>query len=122
MELVSTLLHHTDAELVDPLVNLHNEPAFTCVIKIREAMLHHTVGAQSQTYIMKVRPLEQDNEEQLNEQLDMLPALCRFQLQPASSYIMTLFEPSANRYAQVLLTKLLFKLTRSYSSKLTRVR
>ena len=53
--------------------------------------------------------LRQDNEEQLNEQLDMLPALCRFQLQPASSYIMTLFEPSANRYAQVLLTKLLFK-------------
>ena len=32
----------------------------------------------------------------------MLPALCRFQLSPASSYIMTLFEPSANRYAQLL--------------------
>ena len=43
-----------------------------------------------------------DNEEQLNEQLDTLPSLCRFQLQQVSSFIVGLFEPSAKLYATLL--------------------
>ena len=43
-----------------------------------------------------------DNEEQLTEQLDTLPSLCRFQLQQASSYVLSLFEPCAKRYSQLL--------------------
>ena len=128
MELVSTLLHHSDAELVDPLVNkrtpnpimyqiiicMRNDiGSGVCALRQDNEEQLDMLPAQSQTYIMKVRPLGQDNEEQLNEQLDMLPALCRFQLQPASSYIMTLCEPSANRYAQV--TRSYSKLTRGYS-------
>ena len=45
-------------------------------------------------------PLADD--EQLNEQLDTLPSLCRFQLQQVSSYVMSLFEPSAQLYQQGL--------------------
>jgi exportin-7 len=45
-------------------------------------------------------PLEDD--EQLNEQLDALPSLCRFQLQQVSSYVMSLFEPAAHHYQQAL--------------------
>ena len=43
-----------------------------------------------------------DNEEQLTEQLDTLPSLCRFQLQQASSYVLSLFEPCAKLYSQLL--------------------
>jgi len=43
-----------------------------------------------------------DNEEQLTEQLDTLPSLCRFQLQQASSYVLSLFQPCAKLYAQLL--------------------
>ena len=45
-------------------------------------------------------PLEDD--EQLTEQLDTLPSLCRFQLQQVSTYVVSLFEPSALRYQQGL--------------------
>jgi len=45
-------------------------------------------------------PLEDD--EQLTEQLDTLPSLCRFQLQQVSSYVLSLFEPSARLYQQAL--------------------
>mmetsp|Transcript_7505 Transcript_7505/g.12746 ORF Transcript_7505/g.12746 Transcript_7505/m.12746 type:complete len:1077 (-) Transcript_7505:234-3464(-) len=43
-----------------------------------------------------------DNEEQLTEQLDTLPSLCRFQLQQASAYVLSLFEPCAKQYSQLL--------------------
>jgi exportin-7 len=45
-------------------------------------------------------PLEDD--EHLNEQLDTLPSLCRFQLQQVSTYVLSLFEPSARSYQQAL--------------------
>jgi len=43
-----------------------------------------------------------DNEEQLTEQLDTLPSLCRFQLQESSAYVLSLFEPCAQTYSQLL--------------------
>lgn len=43
-----------------------------------------------------------DDDEQLMEQLDALPALCRFELQQVSSYVISLFEPAARNYAQAL--------------------
>ena len=45
-------------------------------------------------------PLADD--EQLHEQLDALPSLCRFQLQAVSTYVMSLFEPAAALYSQAL--------------------
>lgn len=45
-------------------------------------------------------PLDED--EQLMEQLDALPSLCRFQLQQVSTYVISLFEPSARSYANAL--------------------
>ena len=39
-----------------------------------------------------------DDDEQLQEQLDTLPSLCRFQLQQVSTYVMSIFEPSARAY------------------------
>ena len=41
-------------------------------------------------------PLDDD------EQLDALPSLCRFQLQRVSSYVVSLFTPSVQRYQQAL--------------------
>ena len=42
----------------------------------------------------------QQDEEQLTEQLETLPSLCRFQLQQVASYVLSLFEPSAQLYQQ----------------------
>ena len=36
----------------------------------------------------------------LTEQLETLPSLCRFQLQQVASYVLSLFEPSAQLYQQ----------------------
>lgn len=44
------------------------------------------------------------DEEHLTEQLETLPSLCRFQLQQVASYVMSLFEPSAQLYQQALQT------------------
>lgn len=43
-----------------------------------------------------------DDDEQLTEQLETFPSLCRFQLQQVSSYVLSLFEPSARLYQQAL--------------------
>ncbi|KAL1520643.1 hypothetical protein AB1Y20_022216 [Prymnesium parvum] len=43
-----------------------------------------------------------DDEEQLMEQLETLPALCRFQLQQVLTYALSLFEPSARAYQDAL--------------------
>ena len=40
------------------------------------------------------------DEEQLTEQLETLPSLCRFQLQQVASYVLSLLEPSATLYQQ----------------------
>jgi exportin-7 len=42
------------------------------------------------------------DEEQLTEQLESLPSLCRFQLTQASEYIVGLFDPVAQMYQQLL--------------------
>ena len=44
------------------------------------------------------------DEEQLTEQLETLPSLCRFQLQQVASYVLSLFEPCATLYQQALST------------------
>ena len=44
------------------------------------------------------------DEEQLTEQLETLPSLCRFQLQQVASYVLSLFEPCAQLYQQALST------------------
>ena len=43
-----------------------------------------------------------DDEEQLSEQLETVPSLCRFQLESLSTYVLTLFEPCAALYQQLL--------------------
>jgi len=62
--------------------------------------LVHTLQQQANTGGEVDDPL--DNEEQLAEQLDALPSLCRFQLQQASAYVLSLFEPTAKQYSQLL--------------------
>mmetsp|Transcript_23338 Transcript_23338/g.78457 ORF Transcript_23338/g.78457 Transcript_23338/m.78457 type:complete len:1080 (-) Transcript_23338:139-3378(-) len=42
------------------------------------------------------------DEDQLTEQLESLPSLCRFQLTQASEYIVSLFDPVAQLYQQLL--------------------
>ena len=90
-----------------PLLSLHTLPysltlsptlpsqVITAFINSRMELVAHLLHAKEDAID---DPLADD--ESLNEQLDTLPSLCRFQLQQVASYVLSLFEPSAQLYQQ----------------------
>ncbi|GBG80488.1 hypothetical protein CBR_g30950 [Chara braunii] len=72
----------------------------TCVPKITEAYITSRLDAVRA--VIQNANLEDplDNEEQLQDQLDSLPSLCRFQYETTSNYIIELFKPLLQSYTE----------------------
>ena len=74
----------------------------TAFITSRMQLVTHLIAAEEGDGESSEVDNPLDDEEALNEQLDTLPSLCRFQLQQVSSFVVNLFEPSARHYSAAL--------------------